>query len=114
MDTVSNVLLTELGTVSLTNVNKCTVCFVKGHATCNNSSNNVDIFYDSNCRTHPVFVYDRIVTPELRSKMTYAEATIPCFLKLAESRIPNAHRGIFTTKYKIPKGLVFGPYYVHR
>jgi hypothetical protein len=80
------------------------------HATCSDDRNNGDIFYGSGCQTHPVYVYDREVTDSLLSTMPYGEATAPCFLKLTKSKIPNANRGIFTTKYKLPKGMIFGPY----
>lgn len=83
-----------------------------GHATCNDASENSTILYDDECQTQPLYIYDRIVTPELLSSMTHAEATLPCFVKLAPSTIPKANRGIFATKYKIPKGLIFGPYLV--
>lgn len=54
------------------------------------------------------------MTEELLSSATFAEATLPCFLKISESRIPTAGRGVFTKKYKIPKGIIFGPYLVRQ
>jgi hypothetical protein len=86
-----------------TNIGHC-------HAICHEDRNNSEIFYGSGCQTHPVYIYDREVTDSLLSQMPYGEATAPCFLKLTKSKIPNANRGIFTTKYKIPKGVIFGPY----
>lgn len=43
--------------------------------------------------------------------LTLAEATVPCFVYLAPSTIPNAGRGIFA-RHKLPIGLIFGPYEV--
>lgn len=44
--------------------------------------------------------------------MTYSEATLPCFLNLNQSKIPNANRGVFSGNLKIPAGFIFGPYAV--
>lgn len=45
------------------------------------------------------------------TRLTLAEATVPCFLDLAQSTIPTAGRGIFA-RHKLPIGVIFGPYEV--
>lgn len=38
---------------------------------------------------------------------------MPCFVKLATSKIPKANLGVFTVNYTIPNGIVLGPYKVN-
>uniref|UniRef100_A0A915HS33 SET domain-containing protein n=1 Tax=Romanomermis culicivorax TaxID=13658 RepID=A0A915HS33_ROMCU len=70
-----------------------------------------NILFDAECRTYPFIVTDGDTSPKRLQdeNITYAAASMPCFLYLDKSTIVGAGRGIFT-RVKLPKGLIMGPY----
>lgn len=83
------------------------VVILLGHAKCNDLNN--EILYEYGCKTIPLFFDEGKAS---WSKIANAKLSVPCFMKLDESVIPHADLGIFTKKYKISKGTIFGPYAV--
>uniref|UniRef100_A0A915JHR8 SET domain-containing protein n=1 Tax=Romanomermis culicivorax TaxID=13658 RepID=A0A915JHR8_ROMCU len=65
----------------------------------------------SSCRTYPLIVSDGDTSERrLREEnLSYARASVPCFLYVAKSSIPGAGVGLFT-RVKLPKGILLGPY----
>uniref|UniRef100_A0A915HSK1 SET domain-containing protein n=1 Tax=Romanomermis culicivorax TaxID=13658 RepID=A0A915HSK1_ROMCU len=62
------------------------------------------------CTSRPVIILDNLDGGEkaLRST-THAKASLPCFMRLSDSVIPGANKGIFTDVF-LPGGTLFGPY----
>lgn len=84
---------------------------ILGTVQCHINGNDDTIFYGDVCRTNPILINDAQVPHNTRIPLDYrAHATIPCFLKVTESTIPRAGKGVFTINNKIPKGYIFGPY----
>lgn len=80
-------------------------------ATCPNKIDQIASFklVQEKCRTFPVYIQDSEVDDEKLKFTTRAKVTVPCFLELKESQIPNAGLGIFT-RLQLPPGILFGPY----
>ncbi|KAK0416249.1 hypothetical protein QR680_012376 [Steinernema hermaphroditum] len=67
-------------------------------------------FYRRFCFMHPVyFCPDRRIPEHNPEGLTKAELSIPPFLEIKESRIPNAGKGVFALM-DVPVGTCFGPY----
>uniref|UniRef100_A0A915ILS8 SET domain-containing protein n=1 Tax=Romanomermis culicivorax TaxID=13658 RepID=A0A915ILS8_ROMCU len=62
------------------------------------------------CTSNPVLVMDNLEVDERKLRSTtFAKASIPCFLRLSDSVIPGANKGMFTDVF-LNKGVLFGPY----
>ncbi|KAH7716924.1 SET domain containing protein [Aphelenchoides avenae] len=66
-------------------------------------------FYSYSCREHPLYYCRDRPLAEKSLLRDRAVETLPAFLQIKHSQIPNAGKGVFTT-VTLPIGLVFGPY----
>lgn len=76
------------------------------------SSSPVSLNLASNCETFPLILLCENVennNNDIPKNRTVSERTLPCYLELKISKIPNAGRGIFT-RILLRKGTIFGPY----
>lgn len=85
---------------------------ILGSVSCSDKQDNATIYFDPNCKTYPVLIYDSEITTTVLPEISVSQATVPCILQMQQSNIPGGGNGIFT-KYGIPEGFIFGPYIVN-